>query len=137
MVPESRVAFHAGSTAGNADSIGIVIVADLATDPARGHDLARTWSPSKQRAVPFDAGGMTLPQYRSVLSLVARAMSAYGITAADVVSHRSVSSGTSCPGSIWQTDAVFAEWRTKDLARHLACATASPTTEAFASCIEG
>lgn len=134
MVPESRVAYHSGVPAVNGDAIGIELVANAASDPTRGHALARTWSKEGAGAVPFEAAGLTIPQYRSLLTLVARISATYAIPLSSVISHRSVSPGTSCPTSIWP-HASFDTWRDVDLPRDIACAGSTSTVDAFAVCV--
>lgn len=136
MVPESRVAYHSGTVATNQESIGIEIIANVGQDPSRGNAAARTWSAGSQRAVPFSAEGMTLAQYRSLLALLSRLTATYRLTPSQILSHRDVSTGTSCPGSIWRSGTTFSDWKSRDLAAHTQCLSQTGNEADFSRCLK-
>jgi N-acetyl-anhydromuramyl-L-alanine amidase AmpD len=123
MVPENRVAYHAGNA--NASSIGIELVANVAGNPDRGHDKPRTWDPGSNRPVLFDAGGITIAQYYSLLGKIADIMedNSNDIDSfADVNAHRQVNSGTKCPSAVWwPAGSSFEQWRDRSLPTHMGC----------------
>lgn len=91
MVAESNTAWHAGYKPTNLRSIGIESVAGGG-----------------------QGTGLTEAQEKTLIAWVKYLMDVYDIHVADVVPHRSVVP-TSCPGSIWPTDAEFSAWKQKHL----------------------
>lgn len=87
MVDESMTAWHSGSRPTNQRSIGIEIVA------GGGMGI-----------------GMTDIQQGVVVELLKYLMEAYDVAAEYVLPHRHIVS-TSCPGSIWKTDADLENWK--------------------------
>lgn len=136
MVPEDRVAYHAGGAEKNGNSIGIEVVANVSDDPNRGHPAARRWSLENRSAELFHTEGMTLPQYQSLLRLMSNVVRDHDLNLDQVVSHQDVTPATTCPSSIWKTAAGFSEWKRTDLQAHMGCAASEPSLDGFAACLE-
>ena len=91
MVKDSHVAWHAGDRGVNHTSIGIEIEAGGGTGT-----------------------GMTEMQETNLVLLIKSLMFQYGITLNNIIPHRHTVA-TSCPGSIWPTDASLEAWKAKHL----------------------
>jgi len=92
MVSDSMTAWHSGARSTNQRSIGIEIVAGGG-----------------------QGNGMTEIQQSVVVQLCKFIMDAYEVPLSRVMPHRQIVS-TSCPGSIWKTDAELESWKKKYLA---------------------
>lgn len=91
MVDEGDTAWHSGVRSVNQRSIGIENVA--------GGGMGT---------------GLTAPQQTTLVAWVKYLMETYGVTIDNIYPHRAIVS-TSCPGSIWPTDAEFEAWKHKYL----------------------